>query len=1331
MKYGNSFQLLREIGWDGGNLAIGQIASSPEHRKTSSLLHPAVLDNALQILLVQATKGATDSHPACVLAERKPTPGLSNEASVSVVGGNGKVLCNFGHVTMAPISSSQRDNAAGKSALLYGIDWKPHLCLMDRENMRQACDASAFTRDEAAMARFRKVLEPTLNLVLGNVLQDLSDTEREGVPEHLRCQVRWMDHHIAQLHGANNAASYGQLPTEMVQALLARLVDMYPSWEIFPAIAKDLRAILLGEVDPLGVAFDDRGLAEKFYADIFNTICDDRFHRLFDLISHENPTMRVLEVGAGTGGMTEHVLSTLGGLEDKQGGNRFSEYTYTDISPSFFEGAQQKFRAYDDRMSFIPFDLDRRPLDQGLEEGSYDLIVAGCVLHATKELNVTLGNLRRLLKPQGRLVLLEVVAPRNVTTNFAFGVLPGWWSAAEEFRVLSPTLAEHQWDQVLRDNGFTGNDLALQDYSCQDYHTFSLLVTSRKEPTHNGLSERGRLYLVLRCLSDEKALQLARAVQTLLAHYDSEVVPLHQAKTVSFRELDYVIVLVELDTPVLSTLSDTTYADIKDVIKRAHRILWTASAAVSNPRFAEFGLMRGFLRTIRSENLDKQIVTLSIEDGDIHHAAPGALARHLANVFSCAFETKSRELEYRLRDGELSSARLVARKELNGRLAALLAPQVRDGAWKPGPPVKLAVGRPGFLDGLEFVADPAAGEALGPREVEIEARAWGLNFRDVVVALGRLPGDDLGYDCAGVVTRVGPGCGTGLRVGDRVCGGSIGAMRSHPRAHMASFVKMPDSLSFAAAASIFTPAVTAYYSLMEVARLQKGEKILVHSAAGATGQMAIQIARIAGADIYATVGMDEKKQYLVDRFGIPADHIFYSRDNSFARGIMRVTKGSGVDVLLNSLSGDGMRASWECMAPFGRFIEIGKADIVANSGLPMENFARNVTFSAVDLHFMGEKHMGRCQELFPFRHLQSGKSTGRIVISVSDTDTVRKRLAVPVSWQFDPEASYVIAGGTGGIGRAIAAWMADRGARHLILLSRNGDAAPAAAKAMAELRARGVNVTAPRCDVSSSESLASVLDQCRGTMPAVKGCVQSAMALQDASFDEMTHAQWETTVRSKVQASWNLHEQLPATLDFFVLLSSLAGIYGSISQANYAAGCAYQDALARHRTWQGLKAVSLDLGWLRTIGVVAENAAYQRARQFSNDMEAIEAGELMALLEIYCDPKCPVLPPAESQLLVGAVTPANCLSRGQPPPILALRPLFSSFSLAGGARSSTAPGDGGASVDHALLFRRAAGLEERSEILVRGLASKLARAMSIAAEDVVPAKQLSDYGVDS
>jgi len=226
----------------------------------------------------------------------------------------------------------------------------------------------------------------------------------------------------------------------------------------------------------------------------------------------------------------------------------------------------------------------------------------------------------------------------------------------------------------------------------------------------------------------------------------------------------------------------------------------------------------------------------------------------------------------------------------------------------------------------------------------------------------------------------------------------------------------------------------------------------------------------------------------------------------------------------------------------------------------------------------------------------------------------------------------------------------------------------------------------------------------------------------------MTHAQWEATIRSKVGTSWNLHEQLPRQLDLFILLSSLSGVYGSVSQANYAAGNTYQDALARYRTLQGEKAIAFNLGWMRTIGIIAENEDYQKLREISANMNHVEEEELLSLLEIYCDSRQPVPPPSRSQLLVGVVTPSDCQIKGIPPPDDMNRPLFSSFTQALDIGLRTDRGD---KVDSATLFKAAETEEAKVQIVIQALATKLARSLSILTDDIDADKRLFEYGVDS
>lgn len=278
------------------------------------------------------------------------------------------------------------------------------------------------------------------------------------------------------------------------------------------------------------------------------------------------------------------------------------------------------------------------------------------------------------------------------------------------------------------------------------------------------------------------------------------------------------------------------------------------------------------------------------------------------------------------------------------------------------------------------------------------------------------------------MSRVGSQC-TRLSPGDKVCMSQFGCMRTHVYCDEADAFKLPSTLSLDESSGVINPVMTAWYSLVDIARLQKGEKILIHAAAGATGQVAVQVAQMLGAEVFATVGYEHKKQLLMDEYGVPASNIFYSRDLSFVHGIQQATDGYGVDVVLNSLTGDGLRSSWECVAPYGRFIEIGKADIHSNASLPMASFSMNRTFTAVDMRGLtSERRKPILRALFhktmdmveqglilcpkpltrftvtdiehAFRHLQSGKSSGRIIVTLSHSDIVPVCIADIVASSF-------------------------------------------------------------------------------------------------------------------------------------------------------------------------------------------------------------------------------------------------------------------------------------------------------------------------------------------
>lgn len=431
-------------------------------------------------------------------------------------------------------------------------------------------------------------------------------------------------------------------------------------------------------------------------------------------------------------------------------------------------------------------------------------------------------------------------------------------------------------------------------------------------------------------------------------------------------------------------------------------------------------MVAGFSRALRSEYSQLRFTTLSLE------GSQPSLEKSAETVFevmkrTVAFPLGDYEPEFAERDGCLCVSRVIGAKDLNETIRTGSAPQQRSlRSLKSTPPLTLSIATPGMLDSLEFHEDMEPSTPLAFDEVEIEVKATGVNMRDCLMSLGQLSDFNLGSECAGVVRRAGQE--SEVKCGDRVSVCTTkGTFKSLVRCKESSVVKIPQNMTFVEAATLPTAFLTVYHALHDVGRIQSGESILIHAGAGGTGQIAIQIAQHVGANVYVTVGSQDKKQLLQDLYSIPADCIFYSRDDSFAHGIKRVTQGRGVDIVLNSLSGGGLVASWDCVAPFGRFLEIGKRDIYSHSSLPMFNFANNVTFAAIDLKGIIRERPSLLRALFQkmlsfweqgklhvaqpitrfnasqipdaFRSLGSGKTMGKLVVEFNKDDIVPVRIA--------------------------------------------------------------------------------------------------------------------------------------------------------------------------------------------------------------------------------------------------------------------------------------------------------------------------------------------------
>jgi len=504
-------------------------------------------------------------------------------------------------------------------------------------------------------------------------------------------------------------------------------------------------------------------------------------------------------------------------------------------------------------------------------------------------------------------------------------------------------------------------------------------------------------------------------------------------------------------------------------------------------------------------------------------------------------------------------------------------------------------------------------------EVEIEVATTGLNFRDVMWNLRLLPeealedgyaGAGLGMECAGTIVRAGPDV-EGIAVGDRVLAFAPGAFASHLVVKTFAVSKLPSQLSFEDATTLPVAFLTAYYSLVHLARVEPGETVLIHGGAGAVGLAAMQIAKYRGATVIATAGSGEKRALLRS---LGADFVCNSRTLAFAEEVMSFTDGKGVDVVLNSLAGEAMIRSMDCLKPFGRFIELGKRDFYANTHLGLRPLRRNLSYFGVDIDQLIGAHKALSHQLFAdvvahfaagdfsplphrvfdgahiaeaFRLMQRAGHIGKIVVTPARRASVSEAPAntFPVS----ADGWHLVVGGTSGFGFAAAEWLADRNARHIALISRSGQLSDAVAAQVEALRENGVTVEVAAVDVTDAGALDRFVDHLGRDRP-IKGIVHAAMVLDDRLIQGIDRESIEAVLRPK--ASGALHiEQIAGNLalDYLLLFSSATTLFGNPGQFNYVAANAYVEGVARRLRAKGLPALAVAWGAIEDVGYLARH----------------------------------------------------------------------------------------------------------------------------------------------
>ncbi len=1035
-----------------------------------------------------------------------------------------------------------------------------------------------------------------------------------------------------------------------------------------------LAEVLQGKIDPLDLLFPqgDATLVSQLYqhsplAVAMNSLVAQTINSTLEKLP-PSQGMRILEIGAGTGGTTRYVLPSLNAEQ--------IEYTFTDVGASFITQASETFKDY----PFIKYevlDIEKNPREQGLADQKYDIILAANVLHATANLPTTLTHVRQLLAPGGMLVLLEATQKQN-WIDLTFGLTEGWWKFQEQdvkWRPNYPLLSGEKWQQLLTETGFTkvetisinnsqGQSLSQQEIFLAQTTASPCVDSKSSEQTWlilgDGQGTGEAIAQQLRDRGEDVVLAFAGENYQVIGQQEFQLNPANKA--------DFEQLLSAIPQPLSGIIHcwslnaasspDLTHTQLKAgtifscastlhlcqaiaKLEKSSQLWLVTRQAVpadaldhSVPGLAQSSLW-GMGKSLNLEHPELNCVRIDVPGKDIQQDVQNILLE-ISNPTS--------EDQIAFREGRRHLARL-NRKPLDNKSDSNLQP------------VRLDISTPGELDNLHLQpitrSQPKAGE------IEIQVEAAGLNFRDLMIVLGLYPGEavpmknnfttkdentsdrlptpdsplpivksaPLGLECAGKVVAVGEGV-TNFHINDAAIAMVSGSFSQFVTVNAAMTIPMPQQLSFVEAATIPSAFLTADYTLDHLAKIQPGDRVLIHAATGGVGQAAVQIAQQAGAEVFATASPG--KWEVLKSLGVK--YIMNSRNLDFAQQVMEFTQNQGVDIVLNSLTSPGfIESSLAVLRRNGRFVEISKRNAWEPAAVAQAR--PDVAYFPVDLMQVVQTQPTLAQgileklgqqfeqeELQPlphtvfsfteaiaaFRYMQQAKHTGKIVLSQFPQTS-------PNQLQLHPEGTYLITGGLGGLGLLVAHWLAEKGAKHLVLVGRRR-VQPENASALKSLEAMDIEVKVVQADVSQAEEIAAVLQEIDQSSPPLRGVIHSAGTLADGLMQQLSWSRFTRVMESKVDGAWHLHSLTKdQPLDFFVLFSAAASILGNIGQSNHAAANSFLDALVYERRAMGLPALCINWGAVDEVGAAVKLDI--SSRLLGTGMGTIPAQAVLEILE--------------------------------------------------------------------------------------------------------------------
>ena len=1176
----------------------------------------------------------------------------------------------FGFTVKRATRSALLSARAGLKDLLYEVAWRDQPLDGSTPTADFLTSPSAVAGQSRTLAEHLadRDVEATDRITLLRDLQRLSQAyvlsalegmgwrrqaEAEVSPEDLRRELKVMDEHrrlfrrlliILSEAGILSPSDGGYavaieagdpLPDGALadpERLAERLRDKHPHGanelgllcRCGPALAE----VLQGSTDPMALLFSDEGpgAAGVYLQAPANRAANRMLGEAVEAAVSDLPEdrrLRVLEVGAGTGSATEAILPRL--PADRV------DYTFTDISAGFFSQAEARLAAAGVPIEYKRLDIEADPAAQGFDAHAYDLVVAANVLHATRDLGETLSHCRDLLAPSGQLVALEGLRHRT-WQDLTFGLLDGWWRFADIYRTEHAFGRPAEWRRALGDTGFSDVEFLGTREPDTDEHLGSSVILARgpadvapapgawvvaadgagtAEQLAAELTSRNQTVLLVRAEDDSSgpSTEVPGVRTATMEPTDREAWRGLLDGLSEETPLRGLVHLVALDGHGASATTDEMAEDVTHAASTALALAQAAIDAGVVPTEGVWFVTRG----------------AQVLERDLLARTSGELAGAPLWGFAKAMSWEATHLQPRLIDLDPSAATPAVAELADELLFAdsetLIAHRggVRQAARliRPGSDDPRLI-LPEDRDWVVGAEDPEAGPTtlrakprprpeLEPGEVRVAVEAMGLNFVDALMSIGAVSsGGEIGRELVGHVVETAADV-EDLAAGDRVAGMGFGSFTPETVTKTALVVPAPSGLSAAALATVPICFVTADLAF-RTAGLKASERVLIHAGAGGVGLAAIQLARAAGAEVFATASA--AKQSFLRSLGVA--HVFDSRQTRFGDEILKATDGEGVHVVLNSLTSEGfIEASLSCLSPGGRFVEIGKRGIWSER--EMSASRPDVAYSILDVDELKRTDPARAGaslarvldrltagELSPLPHtvwplceiesamdaMRGARHTGKNVL----------RMPPLAGGGLRPDRAYLVTGGLGGIGCAVARWLADQGAGAVVLNGRR-DPDPEAEAVIRELREAGVDVRVEIADVTDFAAVDAMLARIDAGSRPLGGVIHSVGVLSDGVIENQTWDRFEQVLWPKILGAWHLHQATRTTeLDLFVLFSSGIGVVGNPGQSNHSAANAFLDQLAAHRRGLGLPGQSIAWGAWSGIGEAEEQRERIRRR---------------------------------------------------------------------------------------------------------------------------------------